>query len=311
MKHLMLFAGLAALAACTTAPSQPSVSQSPPEATWREVKPDDLVILETRTGEIVIELASFHAPLHAAQFRAAIRAGAFKNEYFYRVIDGHVAQAGLEFDARLKDWPGLAFEAERRAPKFGFAPHGNADLFTRAPGHRHGFAAGRDGEQEWLMNCTGALAMARDVEAETGSIEFYIPLQPRRYLDRNYTVFGRVISGMQHVHRLNRVEPASEEATPAFFDPKTSAEKFAARAAKLAGNEIVSIKVGADWPEATRPRWQVMDVPSPAWEALKNSKRDYTTIDAFVKDPPKILDVCSLPVPAQRVPTNAIQADLK
>lgn len=302
MRVLFVLA-LAALTACqmpAIGRANPVLPDTPAQPSWRDVKSDDLVILQTRSGEIIIELASFHAPAHAAQFRKAVRANVYRNEFFYRVIDGHVAQAGLEFDARLKDWPGLAFEAERAAAKSGFAPHGNGDLFTKSPGHRLGFAAGRDGGQEWLLNCTGTLGMARDVAANTGSIEFFIPLQPRRYLDRNYTVFGRVLSGMEHVHRLKRVDPATDEETPAFFDPKTGPAKFSARAARLSENQILSARLASDFPNSTRPQWQVMDVPSPAWEQLKMSKRDYTAIEAFVKDPPKVLDVCAQGVPAQR-----------
>ena len=77
------------------------------EGAWRPVNPDNLVLLETTTGTVAIELAPDAAPQHVAQFRKAVRSGVFENEYFYRVVEGHVAQAGLEFDQRLGDWPEL------------------------------------------------------------------------------------------------------------------------------------------------------------------------------------------------------------
>jgi cyclophilin family peptidyl-prolyl cis-trans isomerase len=296
------FLALFAFSACQINAPSPPAGAIAAEPIWREVAPDNLVLLELRTGTVVIELAAEAAPMHAAQFRSAVRGGVYENEFFYRVIDGHVAQAGLEFDARLTNWPALAFEAERAISAAGFAPHGNGDLFTKAPGHRGGFAVGRDGAQEWLLHCPGAIGMARDIAVDSGSIEFFIPLQPRRYLDRNYTVFGRVISGMEHIHRLKRAEPATETETPGFFDPATGPGKFAARAQKLAGNEIVSARLASDMPVVNRPRWQVMATPSAGWEALKNTKRDYANIDAFVSPPPRVLDVCSLPVPARPAP---------
>jgi cyclophilin family peptidyl-prolyl cis-trans isomerase len=274
-----------------------------PATEWRRVDPENLVILETTTGTVAIELAPEAAPSHVAEFRQAVRAGTYDGEYFYRVIEGHVAQAGLEFEQRVGDWPLLPLEAERTVPAEGFTPLGNADLFAETAGHRDGFAAGREGDQEWLMNCPGALGMARDTGPDTASIEFFIPLAPRRYLDRNYTVFGRVIDGVDNVHRLKRVDPVDKADIPDFFEKGEDAAKdaFAARAERLAGNEILRASVAADLPEASRPVYEVMVTPSPAWEALKQSKRDYSGIPAVVHVPPKVLDVCSLPVPARRV----------
>ena len=274
-----------------------------PASEWRRVDPENLVILETTTGPVAIELAADAAPAHVAEFRQAVRAGTYDGEYFYRVIEGHVAQAGLEFEQRLGDWPLLPLEAERTVSAEGFTTLGNADLFAETAGHRDGFAAGREGEQEWLLNCPGALGMARDTGPDTASIEFFIPLAPRRYLDRNYTVFGRVIDGMDNVHRLKRVDPVDEANIPDFFDKGEDAAKdaFAARADRLAGNEILKASLAADLPEASRPVYEVMATPSPEWEALKRSKRDYSGIPAVVHVPPMVLDVCSLPVPARRV----------
>lgn len=296
----ILAAGLALLSACQTPgalPPEPSAADVP----WREVRADNLVILKTSTGEVVIELPPDAAPMHVAQFRHAIRANLYNGEYFYRVIDGHVAQAGLEFEHRLEDWPLLPLEAERSAGAEGFVPLGNADLFARPVGHRQGFAVGRSGNTEWLLNCPGALGMARDVGPGTGSTEFFIPIAPRRYLDRNFSVFGRVIAGMEHINRLKRVDPVEEADVPAFMDPATADKSLAARAERLSGNEIVSIGLAADMPEDLRPRWEVMATPGREWEALKAEKRNYRVYDAFVVSPPEVVDICTLPVPARPV----------
>jgi peptidylprolyl isomerase len=145
--------------------------------------------------------------------------------------------------------------------------------------------------------------MARNAAPDTGSIEFFIPLGPRRYLDRNYTVFGRVIDGMDNVHRLKRVDPEAEKNYPDLFDKGEAASKaaFAERSARLEGNDILAVSLAADLPADARPAYEVMATPSPEWDALKTSKRDYSGIDAFVHTPPQVLDVCSLPVPARRV----------
>lgn len=305
MKRALLASAALFCAACVT--SSPVLSETVPELTeadpgWRAVDPENLIIVTLETGTVAIELFPDAAPAHAAQIREAVREGFYDGEYFYRVVEGHVAQAGREFDMAIAAWPTLPFEAERAVAAEGFAPQGNVDLYAEEVGHRQGFAVGREGDREWLLNCPGALGMARDTNPESGSTELYIPLQPRRYLDRNYTIFGRVIDGMEFIHRLPRVDPATEEETNAMMgeDEELAHQISQYRRSKLADNQIVSARMAADIPVDSRPAYDVMMTPSAEWEALKTSKRDYTGIAALAYTPPKVLDICSLPVPARR-----------
>ncbi len=299
MRHVV-FAVVVAAAACATRPS--ALDAATVNTTWRAVDPDNLVLLTLAEGVVAIELFPEAAPATADSFRKAVRSGFYDGEYFYRVIEGHVAQAGREFDAELAAWPGLPLEAERRISAEGFRPHGNADLFAPEVGHRAGFAVGRDSGREWLLNCPGTVGMARDAAPDTGATEFFVPLQPRRYLDRNYTVFGRVIAGLEHIHGLARVDPFTEEETAALYsdDPELAAQMRAYRRSRLEPNVILSAAVAADLPAAERPSFEVMDTASAEWAALKESKRDYTANTAFVVDPPRVLDICTLPVPTRR-----------
>lgn len=306
--QLMIRAALAsalALAACASAPAPAPADPQPAEAVpaWRPVDPENLIVLDLGTGKAYIELFPEAAPAHAAQLRRLVREGFYDLEAFYRVIEGHVAQAGREFDQAIGDVPTLPFEAERAAGAAGFTPHGNADLFAPEVGHRSGFAVGRENGQEWLLNCPGALGMARNEPPESGATEFFIPLQPRRYLDRNYTIFGRVIAGMEHIHRLPRVDPSTEEEAEALFgeDPELAYQIRQYRRSKLDPNLIISARIAADLPAKKRPAFEVMDTGSAEWAELKESKRDYSGIRALAKPPPKMLDICTLPVPARRI----------
>ncbi|MGA1342528.1 MAG: peptidylprolyl isomerase [Hyphomonas sp.] len=295
-----------ALAACSSAPA--SLAGAPPESAtpeapgWRPVDPENLLLLNVATGTVAIELFPEAAPAHVAQLRRLVQAEFYDGEFFYRVIDGHVAQAGREFDQRLTDVPTLPFEAERSVSTDGFTPLGNADLFAPQAGHRSGFAVGRDGAQEWLLNCPGAFGMARDQDPASGSSEIFIPLQPRRYLDRNYTIFGRVIDGMEHIHRLPRIDPFTDEETAILFgkDEALAGRMEQDRRTRLAGNSILSVRLAAAIPQAARPVYEVMDTASADWAALKDARRDYSAIPAFISPPPKRFDICSLPVPARR-----------
>lgn len=268
---------------------------------WRAVDAEDLLLIETQTGVIAIELADNAAPSHTAQMRKAVRAGLYDEEFFYRVIENHVAQAGLEFEARLSDWPTLPLEAEREVGQAGFVPLGNADLFAPAVGHRDGFAVGRADGREWLLHCPGALGMARDQATDTGSTEIYIPNAPRRYLDRNFTVFGRVIDGIAHMHRLARVEPTAEADIPAFFneDGSENAAAFAARADQLSVNRILSAQIAADIPAGERPAYEVMRADGQAYIDLKTRLRVRKDDPWLPVTPPEVIDICSVPVPAR------------
>ncbi|MEO1965836.1 peptidylprolyl isomerase [Hyphomonas sp.] len=294
------------IAACQSAPAETVPEPAPAEedSAWRPVDPENLLLFDLgQNGIIYMELFPEAAPANTAALREAVRTGYFDGEYFYRVVETHVAQAGREFDERLKDRPRLPLEAERETSEAGFDPLGSTDLFAPEVGHRMGMPAGRAQGTEWLLNCPGAIGMARDEGPDTAVTEIYIPLLPRRYLDRNYTVVGRVISGMDTVNRLARVAPATPEETEMLFgeDKQLAAEAADARDDKLAPNRIIAAHVAADMPAETRPAFEVMKTPSPDWDALKDSKRDYSSISAFVNMPPKVLDICTLPVPARPV----------
>jgi peptidylprolyl isomerase len=297
---LALAASSSVPASVAEAPAAPTAAEAP---AWRPVDPENLLLIELPTGVVAVELFPEAAPAHAAQIRALVREGFYDMEFFYRVIEGHVAQAGKEFEPALTDVPLLPLEAERTVSADGFTPHGNADLFAPEAGHRSGFAVGRDGGQEWLLNCPGALGMARDEAPGTGSAEIFFPLQPRRYLDRNYTIFGRVIAGMDNIDRLPRVDPFTEEEAEALYgeDEPLAHQMRQYRRSKLEYNMIYTARIAADLPESERPAYEVMNTNSADWDALKQSKRDYSGIAAFIAPPVNMLDVCSLPAPARKV----------
>ena len=266
-----------------------SAAQSAPaESHWREVDPDDLVLIETVHGTTALELNISFAPKHAKRFRQMVRAGAYDGEYFYRVIDGFVAQAGLQDEDKISEWPPLDNENDRSLSLEPFTPLGNDDLFAQKVGHTGtGFAMARDTElaREWLLHCPGAVAMARDNDPDSGGTEFYVALDAQRYLDRNLTVFARVIDGMQYLQKLERGDRAI--ASGVIQAPNT-------------GDEMISVRLGSDIAEADRPTYLVMRTRSDAFEAAKTARR-VRTADFFYRTPPAILDICDFDVPVRRV----------
>ena len=255
---------------------------------WRDVDPDNLVVMDTVHGRVLLELSPAFAPRHAARFRDLVRAKFYDGKSFYRVIDGFVAQGGIGEgdDMKLPEWPALKAEFDRNTGiDVEFVPLGSPDLFADRVGHVDGFPVGQSAKPKrmWLLHCPGALAMARDNDPDTGATEFYIPVghAPRR-LDRNLTVFGRVLDGMASLQKLNRGDPKVESGV--IQDP-----------AKRDG--IVRVQIAADILEADRPRVQVMDVTSKAFADFKALRKN--PAPDFYKRVAPNLDICGFNAPVR------------
>jgi len=267
---------------------------------WREVQPDNLVLIDTRYGEVAVELAPTFAPKHVERVRALIRAHFYDGLSFYRVIDGFVAQGGIgEGTASTKDhpkeatslsqWPALKAEFEHPVgSEIKFTPLGNDDLFASEVGHVNGFPVGRDAKagREWMIHCPGTFAFARDNGADTATTEFYIVIgeAPRR-LDRNLTAFGRVIDGMQYLQKLARGDQKVENGV---IQDATKRDP------------IVRMRLASDIPQKDRPRFQVMRTESPSFENEKALRKNPAP-DFYIHTPPPVLDICGLSVPVRPV----------
>lgn len=271
------------LSACAVADTSETEAQSD----WRQVPAANLMLINTEHGQIALELNADFAPNHVAQMQTLAGAGVYDGSAFYRVIEAFVAQGGLQDETVIATHQTLQNENDRPLSDAPFTPLGNPDLFAPIVGHMDGFAVGRSESlnQEWLLHCPGALAMARDEDPDSGGTEFYIVLDAQRYLDRNLTVFGRVIDGMEHVQSLKRGDPAIESGVIQAPDK---------------GETIISIRMAADLPEATRPVYRVMDTNTKAFEAAKTAKRVRDEA-FFYRKPPEVLDICGFEVPVEKV----------
>lgn len=144
------------------------------------------VVLETTLGRLEIRLFSEEAPENAGAFERLVRDRFYDGLPFYRVVAGHVIQAG---DGGENDRPTVPLEP-------GVHPH-----------------------------VEGAVGMARGEDPGSGSTEFYICLADRPHLDGNYTIFGRVTDGLDVLRRIGAVEVTEQwvgdEGQVAFHEPKT------------------------------------------------------------------------------------------
>ncbi len=262
----------------------PLIANAADDLIWREVNPENLVFMELVEGQVTIELNPMFAPKTVRQFRKLVQDGFYNGLSFYRVIDGFVAQGGDGSDLgelSLVPLIDAEFEAEISGD-VEFTEVQKDDLFAAGTGFIDGFAVGRDssGKNAWLTHCPGVVAMARNDSPNSSRTDFYIVIgQAPRYLDRNMNVFGRVIDGMDVVQRIQR-GPANENG---IIQDETKSSR------------IRSMTLASDVPEDERLTAFVLDTNSKAFKKLLKNRRNRTQ-KFFHNKPPKVLDVCQVPM---------------
>ena len=252
---------------------------------WRKLDQENLLYIELARGTVMIALSPRLAQGHVEQMRALAREKFYDGLSFYRVIDGFVAQGGDVFEKREVKNANATLAAEFDEPlteESAFSPLHTIDGYANEVGFIDSLPAGVDRADGkiWHLHCTGAVAMARDTDRDTGGAEIYITLQPQRYLDRNLTVFGRVVSGMEHVQALRRVAP-----------PQSEEDDM--------GEKILSMRVGSDLPAEKRKQLQILRSDTGLFAEYLESRRNRP--EAFFYYRPDHVDICQLPIPVRPV----------
>ena len=150
-----------------------------------EIKdPENTIIITLKGGEVVIEMLPEIAPKHVERMKALARAKAYDNVCFHRVIDGFMAQTGDVANGNMEQGFNL-----RRA---GTGGSDHPDLPAEFSGIPHD---------------RGTIGAARSQNPNSANSQFFINFSDNHFLNRQYTVYGRVISGMEHVDAITRGEP--------------------------------------------------------------------------------------------------------
>ena len=273
---------MGALVALTTLAPVPVFAAD--DIIWREVDPDNLVFMELHEGQVAIELNPWFAPETVKQFRKLVQEQFYRGLSFYRVIDGFVAQGGDGSDlGELSMVPLIEAEFEwdllESTP---FTLVQKNDLYAPETGFVNGFAAAIDRKEQkiWLTHCPGVVAMARNDSPDSSRTDFYIVIgQAPRYLDRNMNIFGRVIAGMDVVQKIER-GPVNESGI--FQNEEKS-------------TRIRSVRLASDIPKQERLSAFVMDTNSKGFRNLLEDRRNRKQ-KFFHTKPPKVLDVCQIPM---------------
>jgi peptidylprolyl isomerase len=267
---------------------------------WNSLDPENTVYLQMQEGTVIIELNPVFAPKTVKQFKTLLEDQFYRGLSFYRVIDGFVAQGGDESDINGSQatrtlpaefeisWP-LKPEDKEAAKNWipmSWTPVQKDDMFAPYTGFIDGFPAARDNKKAgkvWLTHCPGTIAMARNDAPDSGSTDFYIVIgQAPRYLDRNLAVFGRVVWGMDVVQRIKRGPSLKNGIIEADLD--RSWIKRMRLASSLGAEERLDIYVADTNSKGFKKMLR---------ERLNRSDR------FFHHKPPKVLDICQVPVPAR------------
>ena len=137
--------------------------------------PENTLVMELEPGRVVIQMLPEVAPSHVARIKELTRQGFYDGLVFHRVMDGFMAQTG-DPTGTGRGGSGQNIKAE----------------FSSEPYLR------------------GTIGMARAQSPDSADSQFFITLAPARFLDNNYTVWGRVIEGMEHVDRIKKAPPGRE-----------------------------------------------------------------------------------------------------
>ena len=127
--------------------------------------------------------------------------------------------------------------------------------------------------------------MARNNDPDSGTTDFYITLDAQRYLDRNLTIFARVIDGMQYIQKVERGDRTV--ASGVIQPPRT-------------GDKVISVRLAADMPAATRPSYRVQRPGTGLFEGEKRAVRVRTS-PFFYNKPAEVIDICDFDVKSEKV----------
>jgi len=255
---------------------------------WRRLDPARTVYMDLDAGRVVIELAPTFAPKLYDNLRTLVRTGYFDGLSVNRVQDNFVVQWGDADGKRAapigKTSPPEFERAWSADLAFTVLPDG--DVFAPQVGFVEGFpvAGDRAAGRIWMAHCYGALGVGRDNAADSGTgVELYAVIgHAPRQLDRNITVAGRVVQGMELLAALPRGSQAM-----GFY--ATAPERVTIRRVRFADA----------LPAAERVGLEALRTDSASFAAVVESRRNRR--DGWYLKPAGRIDLCSVPLPVRSV----------
>lgn len=259
-----------------------------PASDWRMLDPDNTLYMELPQGRVVIELAPHFAPKSAENIRVLARSGYFDGLAIMRAQDNYVVQWGDPDEKSPKSLgeakKTIAPEFTRSAKDVEFVRLPDPDTYAPEAGFSAGFPAARDPRagRAWLVHCYAMVGVGRDNAEDSGNgAELYAIIgNSPRLLDRNITVVGRVVQGIELLSPLKRgtgplgFYEKPEERTP-----------------------IREVKLASQLPPDKRLPLEALRTDSRTFAALVGMRRFRK--DDWYKVPAGHVDVCNVPLPVR------------
>ncbi len=250
-----------------------------------------MLYMQLESGRVVFELAPLFAPNHVTNIRKLVVNRFFDGLTINRSQDNYVVQWGDGYELRGEESRSISDAAAALDPEFyrdasdlSFTRIESRDAYASEVGFAGGFPAGRDGPEgrAWLTHCYGMLGVGRGNSPGSGNgAELYVVTgHAPRHLDRNVTLVGRVIDGIEHLTTLPRgTGPLG------FFETK---EELVT---------VKSIRVGSEIPEKDRLTVELLRTDTETFTQLVEARR-YRAEGWFV-DPTDAIGVCNVPLPSR------------
>lgn len=275
---VLILAGSAWAQEAAPTPAAPAMVES----AWRTVAPENLLVIDTSKGRILVELAPELAPGHVERIRLLAGRGFYDGQVWHRVIDQFMAQTGdpLGTGEGQSPYPDLkaefTFRRDSQTPFTAVAAPAGAVL-----GFLHSLPVQTQPDaymattadkkvHAWGLYCPGVAGMARDEAPDSANSQFFLMRQPYPSLDKRYTIWGRVVSGLDVVRSLK----ASPNPDGIVTGP----------------DQMTRVRVASDLPQAERPSVQVLDTASAQFRTLAEAARQAKGAD---------FSVCDIDLPVQ------------
>ncbi len=282
MRRLIVSTAAIALAGATAATAASKPLKAPSAADWRTPDPANVLVIDTNKGRVVVELVPEVAPEHVKQMLKLAHDRAYDGRSFFRVIDRFMAQTGdVPGPGDGKDTvPTLKAEFTYRRDAAGAfvpvaAPQGTqiGFLLSLPVVSQHVSYSGMTADKKvsaWGTYCPGVVGMARDDNPDSATSQFFLMRYAYPSLDKRYTAFGRVISGLDVIRAIKVGEPV-----------------------EAPQDLMQTVRVLADIPETERPKVRIIDPGSPWFAAEAERVRQLKGAD---------FSVCDIDLPVQVTP---------
>jgi peptidylprolyl isomerase len=268
-----------------------SVLQASSASDWRQPLPENMLYLQLENGRVVFELAPDFAPNHIANIRKLVANKYFDGLAIVRSQDNYVVQwgdpkSGDQTSMRSLGNAAAMLEGEfyRDAAGLPLSRIESTDAYADEVGFVDGFPVGSDGEDTWLAHCFGMLGVGRANSPASGNgAELYVVTgHAPRHLDRNITLIGRVIGGIQLLTTLPRgTGPLGFYEKEAEYVP------------------INSIRFGTDLPASDRLNIELLRTDTETFAKLIEA-RSYRAEEWFV-EPTGRIGLCNVPLPSRGI----------